>query len=218
VICNEEAEGFMKTILKILITIIAGLAVGIVSALWSFGAIGPKDDELSGKNRIDVDGWNSDLSIGSNASDIYTKAYVARRGLLALSRAETIYFMRSEDDQGQKLDPNCKYQINGSADIPARWWSITLYAEDDYLTQNGDNAHSVSASTIDVTAPLNVQLGPNRPSTSADWISSNQAGAYSLTLRMYNPHEIALSKPQSLDLPDVKRLSCARDNDSGGQL
>lgn len=217
VICNEEVGDEMKNLLKILVTIVAGLAVGIISGLWSFGAIGPESDKFSGKNRVDADGWNSDLSIGSNATDIYTKAYVARRGLLALSRAETIYFMRSQDDQGRKLDPNCQYQIVGSADLPARWWSITLYAEDDYLTQNGDDAHSVSASTIDVTKLLKIHLGPSRPATNADWISSDQAGAYSLTLRMYNPYEIALSDPESLDLPDVKRISCANADETGGQ-
>lgn len=197
----------MKLIFKIVVTMIVGVALGGGSALWAFGMFAKGADFPLGSGRVEADGWTGNLLIGSEASDPYTRAYVARHGLLALSREETIYFSRVNDDDGRRFNPACTYEIVGSPDLPARWWSITLYADDNYLAQNGDEAHSVSVSTLDPSLLLNVSMGP-KFGERGQWLSSRNAGQYSLTLRLYNPEDIALNAPQQLDLPGVKRVNC----------
>jgi hypothetical protein len=87
-------------------------------------------------------GWVGSKLAGSAAADPFTRALIAKGGLLALNRSETIYFTLTKDEHGRPLTQNCAYQLKGGA-FPARWWSVTIYAADDFLPQNHDHAQSI---------------------------------------------------------------------------
>ncbi|WP_165793827.1 DUF1214 domain-containing protein [Hyphococcus luteus] len=184
---------------------VAGLIVGAVSGLWSFGAFG--GDGWDGQAyKFNAKGWSGDLAIGSRDAGPYTRARIAKRGLLALSRDETIYFFRDRDDAGDRLVETCRYRLTGGA-MPARWWSVTLYAEDDFLALNDDNAHSVSPEKISDGADWQAVIQPSRPENGA-WISSKEAGPFNLTLRLYNPSDAALERPEDIPFPDLTKIYC----------
>ena len=77
----------------------------------------------------------------------YLRAYVAVHGLLALGREETIYYTATNDSEGQTLDGNCSYRVEGR-DLPARWWGITAYGADDFLIPNPADRYSVSMNSV----------------------------------------------------------------------
>ncbi len=182
-----------------------GVLVGGASALWASGFWGGAG--LAASGAIDVKGWRGDLTIGSRDAGPYVRAAIAQRGLLALSREETIYFSRDTDDEGARLRPECAYALAGGR-LPARWWSVTLYADDDFLARNDDEAHTVSASTPGLDGAMwSARIGASRDGA-AHWVSSNAAGAYSLTLRLYNPEPSALAAPEEIALPGLRKLSC----------
>jgi hypothetical protein len=177
-----------------------GLCVGIgatVFVIWG-GRFGGQEYQ----------GWQGDPRLGSPAADPWRRAQLAAFGLLALNKSESIYFTRSNDEFGKPMDPSCIYRIEGT-ELPARWWSITLYDEDGYLARNDDNASSIDGSRIsaDASGRWSALIGPGRRDA-ADWLSSRATKRFNLTLRFYNPSPEAVADFDSIQLPKIERMAC----------
>lgn len=192
----------MKGVLSLSLTAIAGLGAGAVLAAAFFAG-------FSGLGGVSNGPWRTNPAVGAPAANPVTRAGVARIGLLALNRKEAVYFMAGEDSAGSALKEACVYRLTG-ADLPARWWSVTLYAEDNYLARNGEGAHAVSAFSVvrNEEGVFSAVISPERPEGAPNWISSKNAGAFTLTARLYNPHEAALADLDGISLPRIERLSC----------
>lgn len=153
-------------------------------------------------------GWLHNSAAGSTAAGPYTRAIIAREGLLALSSREALYFSLHEDDQGRPFDESCVYELRGQP-LAARWWSVTLYADDNFLAQNTDNAPSVDASRLGNDAPWSARIAPVQGATPY-WLSSRSAGrGFLIMLRVYNPQRDF--RPSAESLPTVTTLSCSGD-------
>lgn len=195
----------MRRALVFLMAAAAGVALGLGSALWLAG-LWPAASKMAFGN-VNVGGWRSDFTTGSEAADPYTRARVARHGLLALAKTEAVYFSRGDDDAGEPLREACSYRLSGGA-MPAGWWSITLYDAKSMLPANTDDALSVDAGQMGKGA-WSAIIAPRRPSEGGAWISSRGAGGFDLTLRLYVPSPALLAQPNAaLDPPRIERLSC----------
>ncbi|MEO0691102.1 MAG: DUF1214 domain-containing protein [Pseudomonadota bacterium] len=186
---------------------IPGAALGVASALYLAG-LWPGMKPLDFGN-VEVDGWRSDFAIGSKAADPYTRARVARHGLLALAKSEAVYFTRTTDADGEPLREECDYSLSGAA-MPAQWWSITLYNAESYLPDNSDDALSVDATSVSgETEEWAAIISSNQPKPGINWLSSRKAGKFDLTLRLYVPSEALFDEPAAVFSPPmVERLSC----------
>lgn len=197
-----------------LLAVIAGCGIGLGSALAMAGLL-PGTNTFAFGN-VAVGGWHSDFAIGSTAADPYTRARVARHGLLALAKTEAVYFTRTLDDNGAPLREACTYRLTTGA-MPAGWWSITLYNAQSMLPANDDGALSINAGQ-DIVARMGEEIvgegvaatiAPRRPDSGGLWISSRNAGRFDLTLRLYMPREDLLADPAgTLDPPKIERLAC----------
>lgn len=190
----------MAAVIRWLATLVLAILTGAGSALWLTGWTPIDPPGLF--QAIEIEDWRSDPAIGSEAADPYTRAYVARRGLLGLRREEAIYYLRNVDDDGARLQERCAYVIEG--EVPdARWWSVTLYADDYYLAQNSDDAHSVDASGIAVSGDgrWRATIQADDPEDGSFWISSRTAGEFDLLFRLYNASEALLETPETAFLP-----------------
>lgn len=154
-------------------------------------------------------GWHFSRAAGSTSADLYTRAIIAREGLLALSAREAVYFSLYEDDHGDPLTESCVYELRGLP-LDARWWSVTLYADDNFLAQNNDNAASIDATRIGNDRPWTARIAPVR-GNAAYWLSSRAARrGFLIMLRVYNPQQDF--RPSAEALPMLTRLSCAGDS------
>jgi hypothetical protein len=182
--------------------IVGGLLVGSASALWTM-----KRGGLAAVGG----GWQTSQLAGAIDADPWTRARVALTGLLALNRSQAIYFTTATDSSGARLDEKCRYRVSGGP-LPGRWWSVTVYADDDYLPQNDDNALSFDATRVhpDATGAWQALVAARRDPVMPDgaWASSNRAGKFTLTLRLYNPAASARANSASVPLPLVTRLDC----------
>ncbi|WP_300543944.1 DUF1214 domain-containing protein [Maricaulis sp.] len=185
-------------VVRSLIAAVAGVFAGAACSI--FLVFGPL--ELGG---ISNGPWRSNAHIGASDAGPVVRAIVARRGLLALNRSETVYFIAWTDDTGRRLREHCSYEISGG-DMPARWWSLTLYAEDDFLAVNGDEAHALSRTDLGADG-WSLIAGPARSDDEA-WLSTRNSGAFSVTLRLYHPDARVPDAPETLALPSVRRLGC----------
>jgi len=168
----------------------AALGIGQTNFMESYGA------------------WTHSRAAGSAAAGPYTRAIIAREGLLALSAREALYFTLAEDEIGRPLDESCIYELSGR-DPAARWWSVTLYADDNFLAQNSDHAHSIDASEVrpGPSGVWRARISPVK-GDAVYWISSRAARrGFSLTLRVYNPQREF--RPSTGALPRLTTVSCA---------
>jgi len=188
-----------------LIAAVAGGALGLGSALVMAG-LWPASNRLAFGD-VDVAGWRSDFAIGSEAADPYTRARVARHGLLALAKSEAVYFTRAVDDAGEPLREDCRYRLSGGT-MPAGWWSVTLYDAASMLPDNADGALSIDASRVGA-GDWEAVIASRRPPAADHWISSRNAGVFDLTLRLYMPDPALLAEPGgALEPPRIERLDC----------
>ena len=102
--------------------------------------------------------------------------------------------------------------------MPARWWSVTLYqTSDSMLPMNEDKALSIDATKIvraseEGEMNWDAIIAPLRPGTASNWISSNGAQEFDLLLRLYEPDEALLMKPEeTLPPPSIERIECKGD-------
>lgn len=195
----------MKRAGAYLLAVVAGLALGLGSALWLAG-LWPSASRMAFGN-VDVAGWRSDFTAGSDAADPYTRARIARHGLLALAKTEAVYFTRATDDAGAPLREACRYRLSGGP-MPAGWWSVTLYDGQSMLPANTDGALRIDATRAG-TGAWSAVIAPRQPEGERLWISSRGAGSFDLTLRLYMPDAALLTEPNAaLTPPRIERLSC----------
>ena len=173
--------------------------------------------------------WRASFVTGSPEADLYTRARVAVGGLLALAPSETVYFTADRDGESRPLDARCDYRVTGE-ELPARWWSVTLYAADQFLTENPAGRYSFSQTTL-ARPPggpwsLIVSSEPQpgaasgarsegaaraEPPEPVNWLPSGKPGAtgpFSLTLRLYNPRPAVYQEPAAIALPSIQREAC----------
>lgn len=191
----------MKKFAAVLAGILVATVLAIASVVAAVG-LGMRN------NGIDNGPWSTNLTVGGADAGMYTRAAVAVGGLLALAKEETIYYTAFTDSDGDTLTEDCSYRIAGQ-DPDARWWSITIYARDNYLVRNGDARHSVAQSTVERTRPGHFRAIVSPEEQPANWISSRNAGSpFSLTLRLYNPGQNVYSAPEKTPLPAISKERC----------
>ena len=189
----------MLRTLKILLTLIAGIALGL-AATWATVI------RTSNGGGIGDGPWRTSLFVGSSEGDPYLRAYVAVHGLLALNRTETIYYTAARDSDGRALDGHCSYRVEG-LDPPARWWSITAYGADDFLIPNTADRYSASINSVTRRKDGTFAVTLSQQQPEGDWIPV-AAGHFDLTIRLYNPQAEVAADPARVVLPTIKKIAC----------
>lgn len=190
----------MRRVLAWAATLVIGLALGAGSAFWALQAGGGNFTQHMGL-------WSWSRATGSIDAGPYTRAIIARDGLLALSADEALYLNLYKDENNKPLREDCVYELSGGQ-IPARWWSVTLYAPDNYLAQNNDGAYSIDSTHVqgDANGQWIARISSVR-GEAAHWISSRAARrGFSLTLRAYNADD-GFPADASV-LPSLRTISC----------
>ncbi|MFM5953286.1 MAG: DUF1214 domain-containing protein [Novosphingobium sp.] len=187
------------SLLTLASTVALGLTAGLLSGWLAI---------TGGMGGQSYAGWYGSSVTGSADAGPWLRARVAVSGLLALNKSQAIYFTRKTDDSGERLREECRYRVSGGA-LPGRWWSVTVYAADNFLPLNDDDALSFDATeaTPDATGQWAAILAPTRPAGGA-WASTRKAGAFDITLRIYQPSAAAQADFGAIPMPRVTRLDC----------
>ena len=186
---------------RAIVIVVLGIVLGLgsaVGALWYGGIAGG----------LRVGPWGTPLDAGGVNRNIYTRAVVAVRATLGLSRKETIYFGAMTDSAGAKLRGECTYTVHGP-DLPARWWSITLYANDQYLIANPANRYSYASANIarGEKGDFSITVGPT--AAPGNYLDTARAPHLELLTRLYQPLADAAANPAGIKLPAIDLVGCA---------
>ncbi len=170
-----------------------------------------------GQNFLKNGDWRTSVNIGSAEADAKVRAVVAIGGLLASTRADSMYYTISSV-AGEPLRLNCRYRIEGD-DYDADWWSITAYGWDYFLIPNQEKRYSFNNENIarseDGTWVIRVGTKPEE----GNWLPVGPAGTpiaskskdydFDLLLRLYTPGDAYLESPQTAPLPTVTLEGCS---------
>lgn len=183
---------FRKFAIVCAVLIVASvLAIG---SAWMLVLHGPSAGGVA------VGPWRMSAVAGSVDADIYTRARVAITGLFALNPSETIYFETSTDDAGRRLRADCVYRVEGSA-LPARWWSVTAYADDLFLIRNPIKRFSFNMGNVGL-ADGRFKIVAAAASQPGNWLPTG-SGGFRLMVRLYNPDPGAVAQPKQIALPSI---------------
>ena len=182
---------------------LAALVLGVGSAWWAVKKMS------SASETIRIGAWQANMRAGSIDADMYTRAGIAVNALLALGRAETMYFIATTDDAGNPLRSSCTYRVSG-APPKARWWSITAYADDLFLFNAPNRHYSLNGTTAKLDDKGNFVFTTGATAQGdAFWVPTPGDRGIVLTLRLYNPEPSLQSEPTSLQAPSILALgSC----------
>ena len=179
---------------------VLGVALGLASASYALRISGSGDGAATGP-------WKVSLSAGSPDADMYTRARIARYGLLALDKKETLYYIANTDSAGEPLSGSCSYILKG-VDLAARWWSVTAYGPDSYLIANDANIFSFAKTTVNREADGGYIVRISADKQEGNWLPVRAGERFDLTARFYNPDSTVSAAPQAAVLPTIVKESC----------
>ena len=170
----------LKYFLASAIALVLGGAIGYGSGVWAYDFV---YESASLKNGP----WFTNLTVGSQEAGIYYTAYA--------------------DEDGEPLRGDCDYTIEGN-DLDARWWSITVYGDDDFLIPNDGNRYSYNGKNVTYDADGRYTIHLSRVAKEGDWLPAGNEERLSLWLRLYDPRPAFYESASTVELPRIVREEC----------
>ncbi|MBL8581644.1 MAG: DUF1214 domain-containing protein [Rhizobiaceae bacterium] len=191
----------IRTALLTLVTLAIAIGLGGASVWYAL-------DSRQGVGAVDVGGWVAHPDMGTPDADPYTKARIAREGILTLGRAEGISFVAERDSGGAPLLAECSYAIEGVVP-PARFW--TLFAVDEAshgLPASGGRQAAIQSYALSRAADNSVAIAIGRRPRPGNWMLVNASGPMALVLTLYDTPVTAGGDLAELAMPQVLRIGC----------
>jgi hypothetical protein len=191
--------------LKQSLLIALALAVAVGGGAASVGMV---LNSQEGIGAVSVGPWTAFPDIGTPDADPYSKARVARDGVLALGRAEGLSFVADRDSTGVTLRSECSYRLEGSLPV-ARFW--TLYATDRaHMALKSGIRRDASMHSLEVLRQpdnsISVSVGA-RPEP-GNWLAVEGVGAMNLVLTLYDTPIASSTGLSGIEMPRIVRVQC----------
>ena len=161
-----------------------------------------------GVGAIRIGQWTAFPDIGTPAADPYSKARVAREGVLALGRAEGLSFVAENDAAGDQLKRECSYRIEGGFPT-ARFW--TLYAADQSLGVVDTGKPRLAAlQSYEVLrqADNSVTISVGHHPMPGNWLLTDGSGRMYFVLTFYDTPIASSTGLSDVSLPRIVKAGC----------
>jgi hypothetical protein len=137
--------------------------------------------------------WSYSLGLGRYGHDHLLRACVAMKGLAALAADEAVYATADFDEAGEPLAGSARYELYfapGQLPPVDAMWSLSLYGEDRYFTDNPIRRYAIGDRTqglkYEPDGGLRIPIQHAPPPSPANWLPA-PAGGFYLILRLYHP-------------------------------
>ena len=151
--------------------------------------------------------WVAWSEIGSPTPDPYTRAYASRTGALELSRAEGIKFVAEMDSDGNRLQRNCSYLIDGTTPQATLWTLVATQKDGTPITaDNGPMAMNSTRINRAEDGSFAINVGPEL--AGGNWLEITGDGYFLLVLTLYDPAVFSQSDISENILPTIIEKRC----------
>jgi hypothetical protein len=190
----------LKTALLALLTLTIAIGGGAAS-LWYVL------DTQDGVGAVSIGGWTAFPDIGTPDADPYSKARIARQGVLALGRAEGLAFVATHDAAGLPLRRDCTYRIEGTTP-PARFW--TLHATDAARRVIMAREHKSALHSLELLRQpdSSFSIAVGRHPAPGNWLGIEGAGAMRFVLTLYDTPVAGSTGVTDIEMPAVLNAGC----------
>ncbi len=153
------------------------------------------------KSGVFKNNWLATLGTGNYGADYWKRSSANLVGLWANSNDEVIYFVATQDAEGQALNGAYDYLLEFPSTsrpdaVVDAYWSVILVDVPDYRVVpnplNRFNLNSYSGLKNDADGSLKILIA-NKPDAAvpeSNWLPSGNGNEFSLTLRTYVPKDI----------------------------
>jgi len=181
--------------------LLLGILVGCGYAIYKINNAA-NDPSLILKNGV----WRGFPDMDLAGNDIQ-RAYIGKIGLLALRESEVMYYVASQDSDGNPLSHQHDYKLTGN-NLDARYWSYTLYNGDHFLIPNEKNIYSLNMDNMIYTdsTKTSYEAFISSKSQKINWLPSNKGKNMNILLRLYNPDESIYNNKTTTPLPQLEKI------------
>lgn len=169
--------------------IVAGLALGLTSAIYGLDTFGLKP--VAGAK-----GWQEWRLTASDRFAPYAVGHFLSEGRVP-TPISAKFFMIDVDGDGNSLRADCAYTLEGTP-VPSRWWSISIANNG----SNGDGA-TLSAGKAVLESDGKLLATVSREPMPGNWLKLADSGAFQIVYAVSEPAANA-----QVELPLVKRSGC----------
>ena len=184
------------------------LAVFAIAAAVGLGGTYLAVDAGAGFGAVRVGPWTAYPRNGSVDADPYSRAVVARSGVMPLGLGEGLTFTARRDSGGQPLIGACEYKIAGFVP-PTRYWTISAETPSGALIANPAGRHGFTSGEI-VRGPDGSFVIAVAPGARAgNWLPVPARERFDLVLRLYDtPISGTSTVIDAARMPTITRLGC----------
>jgi hypothetical protein len=164
------------------------------------------DGRLFGVSQIGP--WLTWSAAGSPSPDPYTRAYLSRSGALQLGASEGLLFTATADSDGQALNRNCRYRIDGTTPV-ASFWTLVPIGPDGSAIARPDGPLAFNSGRIARANDGSMELYVSKTLAPRNWLEITGDGNFALVLSLYDTSSIAGVGAAVITLPSIIREACA---------
>jgi hypothetical protein len=190
----------LRFLLKLLGTIAVALVVGFGLSYYALG-----DGRLFGAMRVGP--WVAWPAIGVQSPDPYTRAYLAKSGVLPLGKGEGIAFTASTDSRGRGLDRGCRYRIDGTTPA-ASFWTLEAVAKDGRNIVAPGALLALESHDVARANDGSLRLYVSRALAPQNWLQIAGSGSFQLILTLYDASDVSGSGVAVDTLPTITQEAC----------
>jgi hypothetical protein len=153
--------------------------------------------------------WTTWVAAGRPDADPYTRAHIARNGLLPVSSTLEMTFQAKTDSQGARLTSSCDYAITMPTPEPV-WWTLAVFDGQGRLIQNAADRYAFNIHTAMREPDGRPTINVARDARPGNWLPSGRSGRIIVVLTVQDPAFAAATHDGSAAkaLPEIRRSAC----------
>ena len=195
----------MRQFGKLFVNLIAIAVLGIGGGLGSAWYMVEAGSRLTTRS---YGPWSTWIAAGRPDADPYTRARVARNGLLPIASTLELTFFAKTDGEGGQLQSACDYSVTVEG-MDGAWWSLAAFDRRGSLIPNAADRYAFSSDTAMREPDGRAVIVVARDARAGNWLPIG-AGKVTLVLTVQDAgmaaavHMGSSVKP----LPAIRKLGC----------
>jgi hypothetical protein len=190
----------LRFLINLLLMLVVALGIGFGLSWYAL-----TDGRLVGAAQIGP--WTAWPRAGSPQPDPYTRAYLARAGVLQLGQAEGVQFVATIDSDGAPLSRACRYRIDGNTPT-STFWTLVPVTADGASIARPDGPIGFHSARLARSNDGSMQLYISKALAPLNWLEITGDGPFSLLLTLYDTTVFASVSSGAATLPSIIREGC----------